>query len=86
MKVEDTTYRFSVQDDGPGIDPAFHHKAFEMFQTLQPRDEVENTGIGLTIVRKIVQAEGGNVWLDSADGKGTKLVWEIPIPVEAAVS
>jgi signal transduction histidine kinase len=61
---------FSVQDDGPGIDPQFHQKIFEMFQTLQPRDKSKGRGMGLAMVRKIVIANGGTINIESATGKG----------------
>lgn len=64
-------YEFSVADDGPGIEPQFHEKIFVIFQTLQPRDKVEGTGVGLSLVKKIVEAEGGTIAVDSAPGKGT---------------
>jgi signal transduction histidine kinase/response regulator of citrate/malate metabolism len=62
---------FAVRDDGPGIDPAFHQQIFGLFQTLQSRDQVESTGIGLTIVKKIVERQGGDIWLESQLGQGT---------------
>ncbi|MEO0352302.1 MAG: PAS domain S-box protein [Cyanobacteria bacterium P01_A01_bin.15] len=68
--LTDGFHEFSVIDDGPGIDPAFHHKVFSMFQVLEARDKVENTGIGLSIVKKTVEAEGGSVFLDSEVGQG----------------
>ena len=52
---------FTVQDDGPGIDPAYHERIFAMFQTLKPRDEVESSGVGLAIVKKAVETHGGHV-------------------------
>lgn len=63
-------YEFAVADDGPGIDPAYHHKIFAIFQTLKPRDDLESTGIGLSLVQKIVTAEGGKITLESAVGRG----------------
>ena len=48
-----------VADDGPGIEPRFHQRIFEMFQTLRPRDQVEGSGMGLSIVRKLVESHGG---------------------------
>ncbi len=61
---------FSVADDGPGIDPAHHSKIFEVFQTLRPRDEFESTGIGLALVKKVVETQGGRVWVESTLGEG----------------
>jgi PAS domain S-box-containing protein len=63
-------YEFAVSDDGNGIDPQHHEKVFQIFQTLQPRDRVESTGIGLSIVKKIVETEGGKITLESELGKG----------------
>lgn len=56
----------TVQDDGPGIDPAFQDRIFGMFQTLKPRDDVEGSGVGLAIVKKAVEANGGTIRVESA--------------------
>jgi PAS domain S-box-containing protein len=64
-------FEFSVTDDGPGIGAEYHDKIFDIFQVLEARDKVENTGIGLAIVKKMVEAEGGNITVDSQVGKGT---------------
>ena len=61
---------FSVADDGPGIAPGFHERIFDLFQTLQPRDQVEGSGMGLAIVKKTVESVGGHTAVDSAAGKG----------------
>ncbi len=63
-------WEFMVADDGPGIAPEFHERIWGMFQTLAPRDRVEGTGIGLSIVRKIVQHHGGRAWVESTAGHG----------------
>nr|WP_275994389.1 PAS domain-containing protein [Argonema antarcticum] len=63
-------YEFVVRDDGPGIDPQYHEKVFVIFQTLVPRDRVENTGIGLSLVKKIVEDKGGSVRLESHQDRG----------------
>jgi signal transduction histidine kinase len=57
---------FRVEDDGPGIAPAFHQRIFMIFQTLQSRDDQETSGVGLSIVQKIVERAGGTVWVESA--------------------
>jgi signal transduction histidine kinase len=67
-----------VRDHGPGIDPRFHEKIFEIFQTLHPRDKVESTGIGLAIVKKIVLGQGGHVRVESAPGRGATFVFTWP--------
>ncbi len=64
-------YEFSVADNGKGIDPKYHDKIFTIFQTLDARDERENTGIGLAIVKKAVENQGGEVTVESQPGVGT---------------
>ncbi len=66
-----TYYEFAIADDGPGIEERYHNKIFAIFQTLKARDDQENTGIGLSIVKKIVEAEGGKITLESSPGIGT---------------
>lgn len=65
-----TYYEFYVADDGPGIEPEYFHKIFEVFQTLQSKDELESTGIGLSIVKKIIESQGGAITVESKKGKG----------------
>ncbi|BDI30310.1 hypothetical protein CCAX7_23610 [Capsulimonas corticalis] len=64
-------YQFSVADDGPGIEPQYHQKIFTIFQTLLARDKMENTGIGLSLVKKIVEEQGGQVIVESPPSGGT---------------
>ena len=64
-------YAFAVKDDGPGIPSVFHEQIFQMFQTLKPRDQVEGSGMGLSMVRKNIEMFGGTLNLDSAEGRGS---------------
>ena len=70
VKELDDFYEFAVADDGPGISPQYHDKVFVIFQILEARDKVENTGIGLSLVKKIVESQGGSISLESAEGEG----------------
>lgn len=64
-------YEFAVADDGAGIAPEYHEKIFAIFQTLQARDQKESTGIGLAIVKKIVETQGGTITLKSQINAGS---------------
>ena len=63
-------WEFSVTDNGPGIAPEYHERIWGIFQTLQARDKLESTGIGLSVVKKSVESRGGRAWLESAPGQG----------------
>jgi signal transduction histidine kinase len=71
-------YEFTVADDGPGIAPEYHDKVFMMFQTLTVHDYGSNTGIGLALVKKIVQEHGGSITLESAEGNGATFRFSWP--------
>lgn len=64
-------YEFAVCDDGPGIAPEYHDKIFHMFQTLEARDQKESTGVGLAIVKKIIETEGSTITIKSLLGVGS---------------
>lgn len=71
-------YKFMVKDDGPGIEPEYFEKIFEIFQTLKSRDTMEATGIGLSIVKKIVESQGGKISVESTVGKGSTFSFTWP--------
>ena len=80
-------YLFSVSDDGPGIDPEYHERIFVIFQTLTERDTIESTGVGLAIVKKIVERQGGRIRVKSAEGQGATFSFTWPKqPTKAKVS
>ncbi|HEX4367122.1 MAG TPA: response regulator [Rhodopila sp.] len=65
-KLDGGAVEIRVSDDGPGIAPQFHDRIFTVFQTLAGRDELESSGVGLAIVKKLVESHGGRVWVESA--------------------
>lgn len=71
-------HRFFVQDDGPGIPEAYRETVFEMFSTLKPRDEVEGSGMGLALVRKLVTRLGGTCGIQDIRGRGTRMWFDWP--------
>ena len=75
---ENGYWKFKVADNGPGIEEQYFSKIFQMFQTLTPRDEFESTGIGLTLVKKIVELYGGKVWVESKIGSGSTFIFTLP--------
>jgi PAS domain S-box-containing protein len=75
---QDSFHAFFVQDNGPGIEEQFHEKIFAIFQTLQARDSIESTGVGLSIVKKIIEEKGGLVWVESTIGNGSKFIFTLP--------
>ncbi len=70
MQEQETMWKFSVTDDGRGIVREYHEKIFGMFQMLEARGTAESTGVGLAIVKKIVESEGGTMQLESQLGEG----------------
>ena len=75
----DAEVHFSISDDGVGIAEEHHARIFRAFERLRSAD-VPGDGLGLAICRKLVEANGGRLWLDSAPGKGATFHFTLPAP------
>jgi PAS domain S-box-containing protein len=84
-RAEGRFYEFSVADNGPGIPAEYHDRIWGIFQTLEARDRVEATGIGLSLVKKLVEANGGRVWVESDPGQGATFRFLWPTEMRASV-
>jgi PAS domain S-box-containing protein len=71
-------WEFIIEDNGPGIEAEFQEKVFQIFQTLQARDKFESTGVGLAIVKRIIEEQGGRIWVESEVGKGCRFIFTWP--------
>ncbi len=74
---EEGYWKFSIADNGPGIEEKYFNKIFQIFQTLSTRDEYESTGIGLTVIKKVVELYGGRVWIESKVGEGSTFLFTL---------
>jgi signal transduction histidine kinase len=72
-------YEFSVKDNGMGIAPEYHEKIFEIFQTLREKDDVESTGVGLAITKKIIDDKHCTINVNSQFGEGAEFIFTWPI-------
>ncbi len=85
--VKNEVIHLEVTDDGPGIPPKFHDRIFGMFQTLQARDKIEGSGMGLAFLKKSTTYYGGSIKVksDPAQARGTTFVIEWPITGQRAL-
>jgi signal transduction histidine kinase len=77
-KERDSFYEFTIKDNGIGISPEYHEKVFKIFQTLREKHETESTGIGLAIVKKIIEDKKGTIKLISEKGQGATFIFTWP--------
>jgi len=82
-KRDSSNWVFSVSDNGRGFNQQFAERIFGLFQRLHGRD-VEGTGIGLSIARKIVERHGGRIWADSEEGVGSTFYFSLPVSLEVS--
>ncbi|PYV89758.1 MAG: hypothetical protein DMG05_12805 [Acidobacteria bacterium] len=78
IKEREREFLFYVKDNGIGIDKQYHQCIFDLFYRLQELKNVEGTGVGLTIVQRVLETYGGKVWLESEKGKGATFYFSIP--------
>lgn len=76
-KESSTNFEFFVKDNGIGIDKNFYPKVFTIFQKLHPKEEYGGSGIGLALVKKIIERHGGNIRFESEIGKGTTFIFTL---------
>jgi signal transduction histidine kinase len=83
---DEQAWTFGIADNGPGIPEKYFDKIFQLFQTLAPKDQCESTGVGLALVKKIVEDCGGRIWVTSQVGQGSTFSFTVPKAVKGLCS
>jgi light-regulated signal transduction histidine kinase (bacteriophytochrome) len=79
VETKEDRHIYCVEDNGIGINEAYHDKIFEIYHRLDPKSSAKGEGLGLTIVQRIVDRHNGDIWLESEPGKGSKFYISLPI-------
>jgi signal transduction histidine kinase len=77
-EVLEKFWRFCIADNGPGIEPRYQTRIFQLFHTIAPQDKHTSSGVGLSIVKKIINLYGGEIGLESEPGQGSRFYFSLP--------
>jgi len=80
--AQEQDWQISIKDNGPGIAKKYQEKIFQLFQTLKSKDQIDGTGVGLSLIEKTVAHWGGKIWIESEEGNGSTFIFTIPRSLE----